>query len=136
MAATTWDRRHAAHLYRRAGFGGTPEDLDLATSLGREGAVSSLVDYDAIPTADLDAYLGLYGFDLETIGGDRGRRLFDLTRWWYFRMQYTPRPLEEKMTLFWHGHFATSNDKVDEPSRMYDQNRVFRHDYVSSLMRD
>ena len=37
----TWDRKRAAHLYRRAGFGGTPEELDLAVSLGREGAISA-----------------------------------------------------------------------------------------------
>ena len=65
MAATAWDRKRAAHLYRRAGFGGTPEELDLAVSLGREGAVSYLVDYDGISTADLDAYLDLFGFDLD-----------------------------------------------------------------------
>ena len=64
MASASWDRKRAAHLYRRAGFGGTPEELDRAVSLGREGAVSHLVDYDAISTADLDAYLDLFGFDL------------------------------------------------------------------------
>ena len=68
MASSPWDRKRAAHLYRRAGFGGTPEELDLAVSLGREGAVSHLVDYDAISTADLDAYLDLFGFDLAGYG--------------------------------------------------------------------
>ena len=107
MASASWDRKRAAHLYRRAGFGGRPEDLDRAISLGREGAVSYLVDYDGISTADLDAYLGLFGFDLEGyqegIGDLRGTFI---TRWWYSRMLHGPRPLQEKMTLFWHNHFA------------------------------
>ncbi len=38
-------------------------------------------------------------------------------------MQYSPRPLEEKMTLFWHGHFATSYAKVEISDMMYAQNR-------------
>jgi hypothetical protein len=124
--SSPWDRRRAAHLYRRAAFGATPEELDLAVSLGREGAVSRLVDYERIPSDELDAFLGLYGFDLggyEEVPYDRFR---DLLRWWFLRMQYTPRPLEEKMTLFWHDHFATSISKVELPQLMYEQNRVFR----------
>ena len=87
MASASWDRKRAAHLYRRAGFGGKPEDLDLATSLGREGAVSHLVDYDGISTADLDAYLGLFGFNLAGYpGGIHDERGYFLERWWYSRM--------------------------------------------------
>src|SRR5262245_647077 len=123
---STWDRKKAAHLYRRAGFGATPEELDLAVRLGREGAVSRLVDYDGISTADLEDYLGLIGGDLtgfEEVGFDR----FDaLQHWWFLRMLYTPRPLEEKMTLFWHNHFATSIDKVEKVPLMYAQNQIFR----------
>ncbi len=128
MASASWDRKRAAHLYRRAGFGGRPEDLDRAISLGREGAVSYLVDYDGISTADLDAYLGLFGFDLggyqEGIGDLRGTFI---TRWWYSRMLHGPRPLQEKMTLFWHNHFATSFVKVEEEQLMYAQNQIFRN---------
>jgi Protein of unknown function (DUF1800) len=128
MASPSWDRKRAAHLYRRAGFGGRPEDLDRAVSLGREGAVSHLVDYDGISTADLDAYLDTFGFDLagyqEGINGERGSFLI---RWWYLRMQHGPRPLQEKMTLFWHNHFATSFAKVVDEQLMYAQNQIFRN---------
>jgi len=122
----TWDRARAAHLYRRAAFGGTAEELDLAVSLGREGAVSRLVDYEQISSDGLEAYLSLFGFDPEGFGPAPFDRLAELTRWWYLRMQYTPRPLEEKMTLFWHNHFATSVSKVGEPALMYQQNQIFR----------
>jgi len=116
--ASTWDRKRAAHLYRRAGFGASPAELDHATALGREGAVSLLVDFDAISTDALDSWLDLFGFD-------PGSQV-DLVRWWYFRMQYTPRPLEEKLTLFWHNHFATSIEKVGSVPMMYAQNQIFR----------
>ena len=116
MASPLWDRRRAAHLYRRAGFGGTPEELDLAVTLGREGAVSRLVDDEAISTADLDAYVGLTSYDLGGFEEGPERRFEHLKRWWFYRMLYSPRPLEEKMTLFWHNHFATSITKVLAPA--------------------
>jgi uncharacterized protein (DUF1800 family) len=46
--------------------------------------------------------------------------------WWAERMLNTERPLEEKMTLFWHGHFATSEDKVRDYRKMLRQNETFR----------
>ena len=46
--------------------------------------------------------------------------------WWANRMLLTQRPLEEKMTLFWHGHFATSEEKVRDFRKMYLQNELFR----------
>ncbi len=46
--------------------------------------------------------------------------------WWAERMLKTERPLEEKMTLFWHGHFATSEDKVRDVRKMLRQNQTFR----------
>ena len=72
MPSLSWDRRRAAHLYRRAGFGGTPEELDLAVSLGREGAVAHLVDYQSISTADLDAYVDLYSYGLASYSPEGG----------------------------------------------------------------
>ena len=123
---TTWDRRRAAHLYLRAGFGARPDELDEALSLGREGAISRLVDYDAISTAELEAFLDLFAFDLDGYSDVPYDRFANLLRWWYLRMQYTPRPLEEKMTLFWHNHFATSINKVEAPQLMYAQNQIFR----------
>jgi uncharacterized protein (DUF1800 family) len=49
-----------------------------------------------------------------------------LKGWWLGRMVRTRRPLEEKLTLFWHGHFATSAEKVRSPYANYDLNRLFR----------
>lgn len=49
-----------------------------------------------------------------------------LQTWWFRRMLESPRPLEEKMTLFWHGHFATSAEKVRSPQANYDLHALFR----------
>ncbi len=46
--------------------------------------------------------------------------------WWANRMLNTKRPLEEKLTLFWHGHFANSETKVREYRKMLKQNQTFR----------
>ena len=46
--------------------------------------------------------------------------------WWANRMLATNRPLEEKMALFWHGHFATSEEKVRDYRKMLKQNELFR----------
>jgi uncharacterized protein (DUF1800 family) len=128
MPSLSWNRKRAAHLYRRAGFGGLPEELDRAVAMGREAAVDYLVHFEPIPTTDLDARLVPYESDYSVYPTDAEReQLFSqMLRWWGVRMTFTPRQLEEKMTLFWHGHFATSDAKLNSPRLLYDQNQVFR----------
>ncbi len=53
-------------------------------------------------------------------------RMVDLVKWWLDRMRTVPRPLQEKLTFFWHGHFATQVSKVDHAVDMFDQNHLFR----------
>lgn len=57
---------------------------------------------------------------------EMGADMQRLKSWWYERIIEGPRPLEEKMTLFWHGHFATSANKVRSPYANYHLNRIFR----------
>jgi uncharacterized protein (DUF1800 family) len=57
---------------------------------------------------------------------DQGRQMVELRGWWLDRMAKGPRPLQEKLTLFWHGHFATSVQKVKDTYLMYLQNETFR----------
>jgi uncharacterized protein (DUF1800 family) len=54
------------------------------------------------------------------------QRIMELRGWWLQRMAGGPRPLQEKMVLFWHGHFATSYEKVREAYFMWRQNELFR----------
>ncbi|MGE0704667.1 MAG: DUF1800 family protein [Vicinamibacterales bacterium] len=62
-------------------------------------------------------FYGLYSNAIET------QRL---GLWWGNRMLTTPRPLEEKLTLFWHGHFATGANKVRDYRMMLRQNEMLR----------
>jgi hypothetical protein len=53
--------------------------------------------------------------------------------WWANRMLATPRPLEEKLTLFWHGHFATGENKTRDYRMMLQQNLMLRANASGSL---
>ena len=57
----------------------------------------------------------------------------DIQHWWLARMIETPRPLQEKMTLFWHGHFATSYRGIQDSYHMFQQNRLFRSHAVGNV---
>ena len=99
--------RHAAHLLRRVGFGGSAADIARLTLLGASGAVDSLLHpsgddlpFDAYPAAEA----------LYEKNGYKARIAAEM--WWLDRMLRTRHPFAEKMTLFWHGHFATSVLKV------------------------
>jgi uncharacterized protein (DUF1800 family) len=112
------DRQLIAHLLRRAGFGATPGELDFCVGLGFDATVDRLVNYGGIDTSELEARLAAQSYDLSRLDGCQN--------WWLYRMLFSPRPLEEKMTLFWHGHFASTNSKVGKPPYMLLQNKLFR----------
>jgi uncharacterized protein (DUF1800 family) len=119
MASLSYDE--AAHLLRRAGFGGTPEEIDDLSSRGREGAVDYLINFNQIDNSALNALLSS-SFDFSTQDGINNG---EIRRWWFTRMVATKRQFEEKMTLFWHNHFATSSSKVQD-FFMYNQNLLLR----------
>ena len=130
-------RSRIAHLSRRAGFGPTPAALDAAVGVGFEATVASLFDVGA-PDPGAAATPPPTTFTLiaplpRTSGEEKkarnqrkGAQNQELARWWLDRMTATERPLVEKMTLFWHGHFATGIEKVDEANFMLAQNQIFR----------
>ncbi len=66
---------------------------------------------------------------------DERLNVVELRGWWLNRMAHGPRPLQEKLTLFWHGHFATSVQKVKDAYLMYLQNETFRQ-HASGDWRD
>jgi uncharacterized protein (DUF1800 family) len=119
-------RQLISHLLRRAGFGATPAELDQYVRLGYQGAVDKLLNYDQIP----DSYPS---FDIAAQTVNRRRAVADLQLWWLNRMLTTQRPLQEKMTLFWHGHFATAASKVNRVKWLYDQNNLFRQYALGSF---
>lgn len=119
-AANPWSRRLAAHVYRRAGFGADSAALDEAVKLSPASVVQRLCNPPA-PPAEFENSLAVLAE--RTVEGGNPQ---NLAAWWLYRMQNTPDPLAEKLTLFWHGHFATSARKVNKLQMMLDQNQLLR----------
>ncbi len=122
MAALTYDE--AAHLLRRMGFGGSPDEIADLVSRGREAAVDVLLNYNQSDNKALDDLLQR-SFDFSDPNDNTKFNGAELQRWWFTRMVHTRRPFEEKLTLFWHNHFATAISKVPE-ILMYVQNLTLR----------
>lgn len=121
-----WDRGLAAHLHRRAGFGATSAELDEAVRLGPAGAVAALLDA-VEPEAYRQQTLDLRAAALASGGVSAG------AAWWLHRLVTSPAQALEKQTLFWHGHFATGADKVDELPLMIAQNDLLRRHALGSF---
>jgi uncharacterized protein (DUF1800 family) len=101
------------HLLRRAGFGARPDELALYSGMTLGEAVDALLGYDAIPDT-VDSRIAQPGYVATTIRGafSPQSNIVDSRQRWLFRMVHTDRPLQEKMTLFWHNHFATGYTKI------------------------
>lgn len=141
LPASEWDYAKARHLLWRAGFGGSPDDVAKLHAMGLHNAVDYLVDFQKLPepTAPVNIRLPerstpyenrLTATERSKLENERTSRRFAqlnaMRQWWLRRMVETQRPLEEKLTLFWHGIFAVSFQKNEIPYLMYRQNRMFR----------
>ncbi len=168
IAAAEWNRERAAHLLERAGFGGTPQQIDALAALGPREAVARLVrpqnvpdprvrpfEPSPIPDAGIDPFpesrpatteaAKKQGQALGVLAKPAGSRPLQpvvnqfffwlrasylecnrINQWWAERMLLTERPLVEKMALFWHGHFATHEDKVRDHRKMLQQLQLFQ----------
>jgi uncharacterized protein (DUF1800 family) len=134
-ATQPWSKRLASHLYRRAGFGTTQRELDELATGTVEAAIDRLFQVDA---EKFDRTMDVMSRTILASGDAK-----QLSSWWLYRMRFTPHPLLEKMTLFWHGHFATSAAKVTQPKAMLDQNALLRkfalgrfEPFVQAISRD
>jgi uncharacterized protein (DUF1800 family) len=108
--------RQIEHLLRRAGFGARPDEIETYQGLSLTGAVSRLLNYERIPD-DVDSWIFQNGYVLVTARGGAQPfsphiNILDARQRWLFRMVHSERPLQEKMTLFWHNHFATAYTKL------------------------
>ena len=108
-----------SHLLWRAGFGASPGELARFREMGLQATIDHLVDFEAVDDSVLEERLAAQELDLE-------QSLNQLQRWWLQRMAYTARPLQEKMTLFWHGILTGSFKIVGRGPYMIDQNNLFR----------
>ncbi|HEX3644444.1 MAG TPA: DUF1800 domain-containing protein, partial [Vicinamibacterales bacterium] len=101
------------HLLRRAGFGARPDELTLYGGMSISQAVNALVDFYTVPDV-VDDLIGQPGYIGMTISGafSPQSNINHSRQRWLFRMVHSDRPLQEKMTLFWHNHFATGYTKI------------------------
>ena len=128
--ATPISYEDAAHLYRRMGFGANPDDLEALVAKGsREAAVDSLVNYSTIDNSALDLLIA-QNFDFSDQTDNQTFNQNEIRRWWFTRMVHSKRQFEEKLTLFWHDHFATALSKVPF-QLMHNQNLTLRQNALS-----
>lgn len=105
------------HLLRRAGFGATTAEAATFSQRGFAAALDELVDFHRTPD-DVDSLIGQAGYSAVTPSAGMAAEfspassINDARQRWLFRMVHTRRPLQEKMALFWHQHFATAYSKL------------------------
>jgi uncharacterized protein (DUF1800 family) len=171
ISESDWNYDRAAHLLERAGFGGTPAEIERLAAMSPREAVRELVYYQKVRNVEIPPFQesgifpspdfvapaqeqaarairqaaangGALGVRLERTSGpgflqpviDQGYYLrfsnngeiARVAAWFAQRMLMTHRPLEEKLALFWHGHFATENDKVRDYRKMMAQWDLYR----------
>ncbi len=122
-----WNLQRVGHLYRRAAFGATRAELETGVKIGPDALLDTL----------LKGKDGLVAFDaeMEPLAKNIARYndVAHLRAWWLARMLHTPHPLQEKITLFWHNHFATSYAKVQSARFMLGQYELMRRHALGSF---
>jgi uncharacterized protein (DUF1800 family) len=151
LTASDWDRNKAAILLHRAGFGGTPQEVDALATLSPTEAADFLLGPAKLLPPDPPAFLRESSMEealkservkinslsdqakadakrevAQYLRANQGRQMTELRGWWLKQMAEPARATREKLTLFLHGHFATSFEKVRSPFLLYQQNSLFR----------
>lgn len=130
------ERDRVQLLLWRAGFGATPAQVDAATALGYAQVVENVLTFPAAPpsptippwpaqlppNATADQRIAYNN----AVNDANNQGLTIITNWWAHLLAASAAPLQENLALFWHNHFATSNDKVRRPAFMLQQNQIFR----------
>lgn len=139
-----WGPQRARHLLNRAGFGLPAERWNHLAGMPPEEAVREMAEFSPTPPPATPDFIlspierrdlrkmhpGLDEPQFQLIYQERQREernaVAQLQAWWMRQMFTAAHPLEEKMTLFWHGHFATSAQKVRESYYNHQLYQVFR----------
>ena len=157
LPATAWNREKAGVLLQRAGFGGPPAEVEALAAMQPWQAADSLLGSPDLAQVEPPASLAqptlqdklrsernrLNLLDPKTqekkrqeifraVRAEQEKRLTELRGWWLQRMADPRTAAREKMVLFLHGHFATSEEKVKNPAVLYQQNRMFRERALGS----
>jgi uncharacterized protein (DUF1800 family) len=157
----TWGVRQAAHLWRRAGFGGSPDDVARAAKSGMAAAVDGFVhfaDTSALPVqpvladdrfspaeraAAVTAAMAMQPAGAapdaalqqarKELGLAHRDDMVAMQSWFVDRMIASPAQLQEKMTLFWHGHFTSAYQKGIPAQAIVNQNNLFRANALGNI---
>jgi len=122
MTTVATDKALMAHLLRRAGFGATFEELETYCAKGYQATVEALLHPERQPAIEEDL-LERYYVDWKESRNIEGAMTETIYR---MNANASRRPLQEKMALFWHGHFATALSKVLHEKTMLNQIDMFR----------
>lgn len=138
----------ARHLLARTGFGPAPEEIQTFEGRTRIEAVDALLagarttSTLAPPTftqtftpSDELPHPGMTQDERRALRRSERAHVQELRSWWLAEMWATDSPLTERMTLFWHGHFATGVQKVRDARLMYLQNVLFRREALGNFAR-
>ena len=109
-----------AHLFRRAGFGASRDEVEAKAAQGYEAVVEELLNPETQPDIDLDLMIRLNPAFPHTGVPQLENQL------WMYRMINSPRQLQEKMTLLWHMIFCAGNAKIDSGEEMGIMVQIFR----------
>jgi uncharacterized protein (DUF1800 family) len=126
-----WDLARVAHLHRRAGFSASWPVLQRDLRDGLEASVERLLEGEAATAENGSNSDAL--FDRMAAQLAPSATLTRLQGIWLYRMVFTAHPLRERMTLFLHNHFATSNTKVNSTALMQRQNDLLRSHALGSF---
>lgn len=150
LKSQDWTPEAAAHVLNRAGFGGSPAEIATLHARGLSGAVDSLLngeeDSDLFPPPAASVPMDVVDFKTKSkdlseekrremqkmVQREQREQTLQLRGWWLDRMRWTPFPAREKATLFWHGHWATSVEKVKDPFLIWQQNETLRANALGS----
>jgi hypothetical protein len=168
ISPADWNYDFAAHLLERAGFGGTPDEIQNLARMTPAQAVARLVRFEGTDASKLPPFehSGVHdpglepfppsrpavtdlakekgealGIKVKPTGNRRLQPIVDeffywlrasvletnrVAYWWANRMVASPCPLQEKMALFWHGHFASNEAKVRDYRKLLGQLELFQ----------
>jgi uncharacterized protein (DUF1800 family) len=128
----TWDTPQIAHLLRRTGFGAKKTDIELLRTMTVTQAVDYILTLPALPAPPVNNYNGVVNDPNVPLGQTWVNQPIDFTNpilinaqidslrsWWIGLMINEGPHIREKMTLFWHNHFATEANVVSVGQALY-----------------
>jgi uncharacterized protein (DUF1800 family) len=137
--AGPWGEDQVRHLLRRTMFGVKRQDAESLSSYSMNDIVTMLLTSQPLPppplstnTNDLDVPFGTTWINAPTSDYNGGRHN-SLRSWWTSQMLAQQVSIHEKMTLFWHNHFATETTDIKDARHTYRYNDLLRQNALGNF---